>query len=243
MVLVSHKYRFIYIKNVRTASSAIQGLFRKYCVEEEEGYSLETDPDTLLEVSSSAGIARGRKNESYGKAALFKHANTHVPARKIRNYVGEDVFNSYYKFASTRNPFDQMVSYYWWLKWYRTNSKREKWHPPISLSDDVRKDFIRFIQGVCQYRKSQSWQLHTIDDEPVCDYYIRFENLKEGVASVASHLGIPSSHSLTMGRLKAHSRPFDLHYSHYYDDELQQLAESHFEKELDFFGYKFERDD
>ena len=40
----------------------------------------------------------------------------HMAARRIRELIGQDIWDSYFTFCFERNPWDKVVSYYLWKK-------------------------------------------------------------------------------------------------------------------------------
>ena len=57
MVLVSHKYKFIYIKNVKVAGTSVESFFGKYCIDPEKDYSYN---DCINEHIDEFGILGSR---------------------------------------------------------------------------------------------------------------------------------------------------------------------------------------
>ena len=43
MVLVSHKYKFIYIKNRKVAGSSVESFFRRFCIDPKKEYNYNDD--------------------------------------------------------------------------------------------------------------------------------------------------------------------------------------------------------
>ena len=94
MVLVSHKKKFIYIKNYKVAGTSVEVFFEKFC----------------KNINDIVGV---RLNPNEQKRQLTKgKLGSHVNINKVLNVVGTNVFSNYFKFCIVRNPYDKMVSAY-----------------------------------------------------------------------------------------------------------------------------------
>jgi len=104
-MLVSHRYKFIYTKTVKTAGTSVESYFEPYCMKEGE-WSFAHSRD---EYTSETGIIGYRGNQIPDDCVYYNH----MPAQKIKNLLGEDIWNSYFKFCVVRNPFSKAASYYY----------------------------------------------------------------------------------------------------------------------------------
>ena len=57
MVLVSHKYKFIYIKNKKVAGSSVESFFGKWCIDPKKDYNYN---DKISEHNDEFGIIGSR---------------------------------------------------------------------------------------------------------------------------------------------------------------------------------------
>lgn len=106
MVLVSHKYKFIYIKNKKVAGSSVESFFGKYCIDPKKNYHYNDD---ISEHIDEYGIIGSRRT---GGKFTDKWKN-HKDAKSIRRDLGKEKFDQYLKFCVVRNPYDKMVSWYY----------------------------------------------------------------------------------------------------------------------------------
>ena len=139
MVLISHKYKFIYIKNKKVAGSSVESFFGKYCIDPKKVYNYN---DAISEHIDEFGILGSRTKGTKKKDKWRNHKN----AKAIRNDLGKEKFDEYLKFCVIRNPYDKMVSRY-----YCNQSK-------LSFKEFVKKNHnnnlnIHSINGksVCDY--------------------------------------------------------------------------------------------
>ena len=110
MVLISHIYKFIYIKTEKTASSSVESFFGQFCIDPNNINNYKFT-DKINQQISDFGIIGRRLNGP--KTDLFV---SHMNANKIKNKLGNNIFNNYFKFCVVRNPWDLMVSSYYWRK-------------------------------------------------------------------------------------------------------------------------------
>ena len=100
-MLVSHRKKFIFTKTKKTAGTSVESVFEPYCLPEGTWKQTHYTPERI----SADGIIGYRGNG--GQKAIFWN---HMPAELIRNRIGEDIWNEYFKFTVIRNPFDKLVS-------------------------------------------------------------------------------------------------------------------------------------
>lgn len=161
MVLISHLYKFIYIKNVKVAGTSIEAYFEKYCVDPSVEHIVQHEIDTTI---SKYGIIGNREN---GKKNKYYN---HMSAEEIKKYIGNDIFNSYLKFCVIRNPYDKMVSL------YNMKINRKEYNGSFN-------DFVKSHNCI-------NYNRYYINGKSCIDYYIRFEYLHEDLEKICKKLNI-----------------------------------------------------
>ena len=154
----------------------------------------------------------------------------HAKAFEIKEKLENEIFDSYYKFSFVRNPFDFLVSLYFYInpsKRYRIRSKAidmefkdfVKWH--ISVNHPCQVDFITDPN----------------DGKMLVDYIGRFETLEKDIAIIRKRLNIKTGGSVKHKNPSIHRLSKD--YKVYYDQESRKLVENHYQRDLSLLGYSF----
>lgn len=206
MVLVSHKKKFIYIKNYKVAGTSVEVFFEQWCKNKNDIVGVrgtEEERKRLFEL-------RGGE----------KKLGSHVNISKVLDVVGTNVFNDYFKFCIIRNPYDKMVSAYF-----------------FKVGTGIFKG--TFKQFCKTGNKAYNFNRYSINNVPQCDFYIRFENLVKDTKKVCELLNI--KRKVVLPSFKSEYRPQNIHYSKYYDEETKEIVYKMHKKEFEIFGYKFEK--
>lgn len=177
-----------------------------------------------------------RKTEDLWMGFVDKYNNKyqtgglqHLLARQIREEVGADVFEDYYKFSFVRDPWDRMVSQF---EYTRCRKDLMKF---IGLK--ARDGFKRYLDLI-QERKHVQWekQAEFVTDEDgkiIVDFVGRLEDIASGMATVYKELGldmIDVPHSKKSRRRSCVD---------YYDDESRDLVSRLYKEDIELFGYEF----
>ena len=208
MVLVSHKYKFIYIKNRKVAGSSVESFFGRFCLSPDKTYSYA---DKIFSNIDDYGIIGGRGMNDDTNSLFESHAS----AIEIRNKIGINKFNKYLKFCVIRNPYDKMVSFFFYK------------NLPISFKEFVKKFHCNNLN------------LHSINNHSICDYYIRYENLEQDIIDLCKKIGINDFNINDLPKHKSNKEKRK-HYSEYYDEETKKIVYEKHKQEFIKFGYKFE---
>ena len=215
MVLISHRYKFIYLKNYKVAGSSVESFFGQYCIDPLSNY---TFGDKCNESISDYGIISSRMmNNSSSK--WYKH----MSALQVKDNIGDEIFNNYFKFCIVRNPYDLMVSSYFW----RLHIK------------EFNGPFNEFIKNFHHTINTDNTRRIFINNLPICDYYIRYEILLDDIKKVCEKIGIKNYNLNNLPNHKSGIRPKGLSYRDYYDEETRLIVYNLFKKEFELFGYEF----
>jgi hypothetical protein len=217
-MLVSHKHKFIYIKSIKTAGTSTEIFLEPYCVTN----VLESHGREMIQTNE--GIIGTRMNQHLAEISEFYN---HMPPYKIKNSIGEETFNSYTKIINIRNPFDMMVSHYYFKPTFELYSNSEMSFENYLLKTNVVEDLSK------KYR-----DLMCIGDEFIVDEIVRFENLEEDIFKLLDKLDLPSP-KRELGEYKKNKRRPDKDWKKMYSNETKELVEKHFKFYLDLFNYSF----
>lgn len=206
-MLISHKFKFIFIKTRKTA-----------------GTSLEVDLSRLMGrediVTKICPVEPGHEPRNF-ITDQFEMYN-HMPALDIRNIVGHEMFDGYFKFCVEREPVDKCISYYYMLKnspFHNSNTSELSWEEFMSNKD--------FPVDCNKYTDK--------DGTLLVDKVLRYETLESDLKSIMEPLGVPFAglHS----RAKSDWRGGDI-ISENVSEVDKKLIYDSFSNSLRFSGYQ-----
>lgn len=213
-MIISHKNKFIFLKTKKTAGTSIEISLSRYCGEKDILTPLAPEDEKLRE---RFGIKpRNYLNPITNKPKFFNH----YKATKVKKLIGDKVWNTYYKFSFDRNPWDKVISHYY----FRTEKSKQN----IS--------FEEFVQ-LKKYQGAYNYPIYTINDQIAVDYLGKYETLEDDLFKICKEIGVVFDGWLP--KAKGGYRKDQRHYRTQYNNLQKLLIENYFKKEIDLLGYKF----
>jgi hypothetical protein len=213
--MISIARRFLFIHVPKTGGNSLFQALREY-----------SDERIITPGPVQDGIERfGTVNDAY--PTIVKHSSL----SEYQAALPTEVFQSLYKFAVLRNPWERMISWFFSPHRQLPQKARRLWQGAGEWS---REKFLAFLT-----RRQATRHYTCLPGAPTLshdlDFLMRFERLDEDFAEVCKRLEIPAR------PLPKYNRSTRQHYSHYYDDDLVALVGGMFPEEIEFGGYRFER--
>ncbi len=232
-MLISYKKNFIFTKTAKTAGTSVESYFEQHCMLEGEWKKTHFRDEYI----SEAGII-GYRGYNRNDSIWYNH----MPAKKIRDRVGQDIWDKFFKFTVVRNPFDKLISGFYMFE----NTEYKQQLNASSGRPLNRTNTIDQIQGSTEIERFRFWvqdggisidrDKYMIDGEECIDYFIRFEDLHNGIKHVCNRLSIPYGPSC-VPEFKKGYRHHRIPIRDYYDHETKQIVEKKYAWELERFGY------
>ena len=152
--------------------------------------------------------------------------STHIAAHRLKEHLGDEIWNSYFKFCGIRNPFDKVVSWFW--------HQVDKGF--VSLPDHRDETVIATFRDWlgAEGRIGRDRKVYAINRVYCMDDVIRYETLTQDVSRIARKLGVvetalPTHHS----GIRASRLPF----GQYYCPKTAEIVTRRFAFEFRTFGY------
>ena len=188
-MIISHKNKVIYIRLQKVASTSFETAFSKYCGPKDIITRLGRNYDKVRKDLGYANEQNVRKGIM--RKRIFRQ---HYTAALIKSGIPKDIWSTYMKVATVRNPYEVMISLY--CDTFRNRSEKEK--PTF-------EEFIR------QKRNSDSGiarflydPIH-IEGKSVIDFYIRYEHMTKDIKQLEIKIDCPGL-SETMQRFSFNSK-------------------------------------
>jgi hypothetical protein len=228
-MIISYKHQFIFLKTRKTASSSIQMALSTVC----------GDDDII--VGDENNINNPNVDRNIDKA--FSR-NTHVNLRQLKLAITEEEWQSFFKFAFVRNPWDLVVSRYHWEKKGIGCSVADfrDWLPKyvsIDYAEPERNSQSNIVQHVWETGGGYINDLQSpfiLEKGTIGIQFVgRYERLAEDFNVICRVIGIETP---ILPRLKVGFR-IVREYHEFYDAPSRRLVEHTFSEDIDQFGYVF----
>jgi len=216
-LLLSLRYNFLFVHIAKTGGTSIRATLNRY---------RWRDPYYLPQffcsrISHLTGHRLGCKFPRHAKI---------IAAREM---LPRELFESLFKFAFVRNPWDLQVSSFHHIR-------RERPHL-VAGHEDFEK-FLRYkLSPNRPYQfhidtsiELQSDYLVDLHGKVLVNFIGRYENIEADFREACRRIGIPPP--LLAHRRKAKNR---LDYRSYYNDVTAELIAERFKKDIDLFDYTF----
>ena len=208
--MISHKHKFIFVHINKTGGTSIENSLAPYADEE-------------LEIDSLGGV------EFFGQ----KHNSLQMFENDANKHHG---FKNYFKFSIVRNPWDRIVSTYFYRlhilqdpKMYHYSNQGRR---PMLFKDFVLdKEKFAFTRTLSRF--TQKDFLIDSTGKVGTNFVGKFENLQEDFNIICDKIGIPRQ------TLPHKYGTKHLHYTDYYDEESKLEIYKYFKEDIEYFDYKF----
>jgi hypothetical protein len=229
-MILSHKYKFIFIKTAKTAGTSIEVFLSRHC----------GPTDVVTPIEPAVGGHQPRNYEGFINPipeilerprtffSALRHSITsrekfyrHMPASEVQKRVPAEVWNSYFKFCVERNPWDKVLSH------YHMHAAREG--ESLSLNEYLARG--RFPINYFRYTDCAGTKV-------IVDRILRYENLTAELGEVFSQLNIPFKGTLGVAA-KSEYRTDRTPYQQVFNDDQRRIVEKAFAKEIELHGYRF----
>jgi len=233
-MILSHEHKFIFLKTKKTAGTAIEAALSELCgpldvitpYREESDQDRKGLPPQNYRIENPLKPKRPLWRKLLGRPERYYHPSVgyyeHMPAWRVRDYVGEEVWRSYFKFAFDRNPWDRQVS--WYL--YKTKSKR------------ARPSFERFMQDRARAFVTNYAQ-YTIEGALAVDFVGRYERLEEDLNAALAKAGVPGCGVKVPYTNVTPNKDSQRGYRSYYSPDTRELVARWYQPEITLLGYGF----
>lgn len=225
-MIISHRLKYIFIHVPKTGGTSIQAL-------------LENNEEFQRDV---IGHFFGAENKDFEENPLMsRDLKVHASAREIKaNFDKNNIdWYEYFKFGFIRNPWDLMVSQYFYFMQQLSQQKTSDENTWVidHYKDKPVKEFIKYI---CKHDIVDVF----LDDleqrkKPITvDYFGKLETIEQDIEKIAGIID-PSIQikNMNIPKINASKRKED--YRNYYDEETMLLVKDVFKRTIDLGGYEF----
>jgi hypothetical protein len=207
-MLVSYRKKFLFVHIFKTAGTSITDSFARFCYR--PGSSR---PSNWLAFFSTNW-------KKIHRAPIKKHAT----ALQIRGALDGEIFDTFFKFAFVRNPWDWQVSLYHYILEHPENRGHEETKEMGSFRNFVfSREKLSFTQTSCLVDENGSL---------LVDFVGKFENLNEDFRIICQKVGISA-------RLPHINKSKRTDYRDYYDSETREVTARLYAEDIERFGYTF----
>ena len=217
-MILSHKHKFIFIKTNKTAGTSVEIALSKFCGSDDIITKI-SEKDEETRVALGYPCAQNYTIDDNGLLECYNH----MPATEVKAGVSDQIWKSYYKFCIERNPWDRVISLYYW----RPHNNSDE---GVMFNDFVHSDALKIL-------KKRGIDLYTLNHKVIVNRILRFENIEEEMARLKRKLGLDAD--ILLPRAKSHTRKDRRPYVEVYSKKEQLAVAKMFDREIRLMGYTF----
>lgn len=255
-MIISHKYKFIFIKTTKVGGTSLELALNKLCGPEdvfpphwhpEEGYEarnyqgeFDPFPELFKMAQHEKGLSERALNSTRQQWSSRELFHESLPAWQLKCRLPASIWNSYYKFTIERNPWDKAISRYYHSK----GVFEPKYGKELSM--DSWLDY--FEARISQPWVTKAWGSEAPynfpryadpwTDELLVDRICRYEDLDSELKQVFEHVGLPWPGALPRTAKTGYRKDRRPYREVLSDEQAERIAKA-CAKEIALMGYSY----
>lgn len=217
-MLLSHRYKFLYVHIAKTGGTSARAALAQ---------RIQLDPyRPLMFLCSKLSHFTGHK--------LGCKFPRHAKAIAAQEMLPRDFYDSLFKFAFVRNPWDLQVSSFHHLKRERPHllQGRDNFAEFLTYKLDSNRPYQYHIDTSIEHQADYVVDLH---GKIIVDFIGRYERLQQDFDSACQRIGLAPMALPEKRRAKDRGD-----YRRYYDDHTAALVARYFQRDIELFNYRFD---
>jgi hypothetical protein len=213
-MIVSHLRKFIFLKSRKTAGTSLEIALSKYCGPDDILTPINFDEPMRLQLTGKRPqnyakavreLSPGQLYRSLVKGEKAERYQEHMTAVAAKKLLGPEIWDAYFKFTIVRNPFDRMLSRYFWTMKARPGNRE-------IFGIETLDQFLRY-RPECV---NENWLIYTQGDRLLVDDVVRFESFETDLARISVRIGLDHNvyEDMKLIRAKTDFRPADGEQKH-----------------------------
>ena len=206
-MIVSALHKFIFVAIPKTGTHSVRRALREH-----------RGPSDIEQVGLFV-----QKKFPIPELARLQHG--HLSLAQVRPYLRPEEFDTFFKFAFVRNPFDRFVSYCAFMTRAQGDFERDPQMVMRHMIDNPPWQHVLF--------QPQHSFVTGADGQLLTDYVGRVEDMQKSYDEAAARIGIPTA---ALERVNPSNRR---NYRDYYDEALVEGVTRLYARDLELFGYEY----
>jgi Sulfotransferase family len=206
-MIISSLRKFIFVAIPKTGTHSVRRALREHM-----------GPDDLEQVGLFV-----QKKFPIPELARLQHG--HLSLQQVQPYLEPKEFDSFFKFAFVRNPFDRFVSYCAFMTRAEGHFDRDPQMVMRHMIENPPWQHVLF--------QPQHSFVADANGRLLIDTIGRVEEMQKSYDEIAARIGIPTA---SLERVNPSNRR---NYRDYYDDALVEGVARLYARDLETFGYEF----
>lgn len=233
-MIISHRHQFIFLKTSKTAGTSIEIALSRFCGPEDIITPISPKDEKIRRETGGCGpqnhdsrTVRRTLSEWFQARARGKHKPpfyNHMPARKIIQRIEPSVWDNYYRFCVVRNPWDRVISQYYW----RNRDLPTEEMPSLA-------QFLKSADAASLMKKG--FRLYTLKGRPAVHQLCYYESLEADLEKARLAIGLPEP--LELPNAKGGHRKDKRPYQESFTPQTRAQVARMFRKEIALTGYRF----
>jgi len=170
---------------------------------------------------------------SVRKSLGLNSSYNHMTCRYIKKKIGDEKWDNCFKFTFIRNPYDRLVSWYFFHRDIQNIDLYQKYHFKSWIMDDCPNHWTKASGthnpdpfNLCNYLLDEN-------DNIMVDFVGRVENINKDFNKLTQAIGVPKKKLVHVNKSRRKG------YKSYYDKESRGYVKKLFAKDFEIFKYGY----